>query len=167
MSSPVPPAQQEQPHYKSPMLSGFQSPPPSICMATSSSPEQFINYASPPCYDCQHHTQNVVTSNSIYNYPLNMGQAPLSQIGLGIGSDTALDQYLRSVLRPEAFLAPPQSQAQIDSSFWSNLDPSLPMVNPSSFQDSTIYSPWTSAADSISTTVTAHSLPCTPPPQRQ
>lgn len=161
-SSPVP-IGQLQPFSESPMLPGFQSPPPSAGTITSSNPEQSLLYSSP--YDRQHHDQGGMNSNTLYNYPTSMGQTSISQIGLGIDSETVLEQYLRSVLRPEAFLTPPQSRQQIDTSFWnSSIDPNLPSINTSAFENPTPYSPWTSAPDTMSTTVTAHQLSDTPPP---
>lgn len=163
-ASPPLPIEQSQPFYKSPMLPGFQSPPPSAGTTTSSNADQSMLYSS-PCYDCQHHDQGAMNSNTLYNYPTSMGQTSISQIGLGIHSETVLEQYLRSVLRPEAFLAPHQSQQQIDTSFWnSNIDPDLPSINTSAFENPIPYPAWTSAPDTMSTTVTAHQYSGTPPP---
>ncbi|KAJ5746117.1 hypothetical protein N7520_011299 [Penicillium odoratum] len=67
----------------------------------------------------------------LYNYPQgsNLGFAPQSSPPAPPGLD-AIDQYLRSVLRPEAFLPTIQSQGPTNSSFWnSNIDPSLPQMN--------------------------------------
>ncbi|KAJ5194771.1 uncharacterized protein N7498_008209 [Penicillium cinerascens] len=162
-SSPVP-IGQLQPFSKSPMLPGFQTPPPSAGTTTSSNPEQSLLYSS-PSYDCQHHDQGGMYSNTLYNYPTSMGQTSIPQIGLGIDAETVLEQYLRNVLRPEAFLTPPQSQQQIDTSFWnSNNDSNLPSINTLAFENPIPYPSWTSAPGTMSTTVPAHQLSGTLPP---
>jgi hypothetical protein len=76
-----------------------------------------------------------------------MGRTSISQLGLGIKSEADLDQYLRSVLRPEAFLTPPQPQGLIGDFWNSNIDPNLSAGNSSSLQNPTSYQPWTSAPD--------------------
>jgi len=51
--------------------------------------------------------------------------------GVNPGLEAVIDQYMRSVLRPDAFL-PVHSQDQIGSPFWnSNIDPNLPTMTSS------------------------------------
>lgn len=59
---------------------------------------------------------------------------PLSPLGL----DSVIEQYMRSTLRPEAFITLPQSlsppgllEEPVTSSYWMpNIDPDLPLLDP-------------------------------------
>jgi hypothetical protein len=54
------------------------------------------------------------------------------------GLDSVIEDYMRNMLRPEAFITPQQSlsppeqfQEPINASFWdANIDPNLPPLNP-------------------------------------
>ena len=124
-----------QSYTKSPVIAGFHSPVPSTSSRTPTNADQAVVMCS-NCYNCQNgahasHSQ----SAPLYNYSpsSSMGyfgpQSPPATVNPGL--EAVIDQYMRSVLRPEAFL-PVQSQDQIGSPFWnSNIDPNLPTMSSS------------------------------------
>lgn len=159
------------------MFPSFQSPPTSARTATPSSTEQSMMLSSPECFRCQHRPQAAVNESPLYNYPPGMSHTPVPNVGLGIsppcststvpaGFDTAIDQYLRSVLRPEAFLSPFHAQEQVTPPFWnSSIDPNLSQVNASAFEGPTSYPAWTSTSETMPASVrAAQRLSGTPPP---
>lgn len=118
---------------KSPVLTGYQSPVASVNPGTPSGGDQLMMCSN--CLNCQNRVQDSPTSgNQLYNYPqgsnisLFGSQSSPSALPPGIG---AIDQYLRSILRPEAFLLAVQTQGQMSSAFWNNIDPNLPAMNTS------------------------------------
>ncbi|KAJ5106976.1 Zinc finger C2H2 [Penicillium angulare] len=158
---------------KSPVLAGFQSPVTSTSSRTPSAADQQVLVCS-SCFNCQGgqaHGSPHQSNNPLYNYPpsstMGLFASQSSTTGGPAGLDSVIDQYLRSVLRPEAFL-PTQSQEQLSSSFWgSNIDPNLPSMNSSTFQPPTSY-PWTSGAESMPSHVqTAHQMPQNLPRQER
>lgn len=96
------------------------------------------------CFSCQSGSGPCTNDQPMYSY-CNTGQAALSSAPLispqcaasqmPAGFENIIDQYLRSVLRPDAFLTssqsiPPQSPETISPSYWSpNIDPQLPSLN--------------------------------------
>ncbi|KAJ6108708.1 hypothetical protein N7512_008545 [Penicillium capsulatum] len=110
---------------RSPVLPGFHTPGTSPSAGTTSSVEH-------PAMNWQSQS-----SNQLYNYQAPMSANAVSSVQMlspqsapspmTPAFDAAIDQYLRSVLRPEAFLPAHQSQEAIDGSYWgSNIDPNLP-----------------------------------------
>ncbi|KAJ5897840.1 hypothetical protein N7504_008128 [Penicillium tannophilum] len=135
---------------KSPALTGYQSPVASVNPGTPSGGDQLIMCSN--CLNCQNRVQDSPASvNQLYNYSQgsNMGlfgsQSSTHAPPLGLD---AIDQYLRSILRPEAFLPAVQAQGQMSSPFWNNIDPNLPALNTSNYPQPTSY-PWTSGAESL------------------
>ncbi|KAJ5587303.1 uncharacterized protein N7459_003068 [Penicillium hispanicum] len=151
-ASPVSAAQSATFSAKSPVVPDYHSPVTNPSAGTPSSADQSMIMCS-SCFNCQNQGQNCGNhGNSMYQYPTGMTQpllgSPASAL-LSNGLDTAIDQYLRSVLRPEAFITPPQPQENISSSFWgANIDPHLSQMNPSPFQHPTSY-PWSSSSSSM------------------
>ena len=122
----------------SPVIPGFHSPATNASTGTATSAEPSIM----GCFNCQSHSQPCIQHLPFYQYssgmtPSSVSSVPLlspqsTAVPMMRGFDSAMDQYLRSVLRPEAFITPPQPQENIESSFWgSNIDPNLSQVNPS------------------------------------
>ncbi|KAJ5098389.1 Zinc finger C2H2 [Penicillium argentinense] len=145
---------------RSPVTPAFQTVLPRTEPASTSS-----MVACCHCYNCQSRTGPCVNVQPIYFYP-STPQPPLSSAPLlpsqfatsqgPVAFETSMDQYLRSVLRPEAFLPTPQplssspKQEQPGSAHWASIiDPQLPPLNAMGFQNSTPYSPWTTGADSV------------------
>lgn len=158
------------------MIPRFQSPPTSARTATPSSTEQSMMLSSSECFCCQHRTQAAVNESPLYNYPSGMSHTPVTNMGLGIsppcststvpaGFHTAIDQHLRSVLRPEAFLSPFPAQEQVTPAFWnSSVGANLSQVNASAFDGPTSYPAWTSAPETMPNSVrAAQQLSGTPP----
>ncbi|KAJ5803000.1 uncharacterized protein N7503_005450 [Penicillium pulvis] len=146
---------------KSPALTGYQSPVASVNAGTPSGGDQLMMCSN--CLNCQNRVQDSPTSgNQLYNYSQGSSMAlfgsqsspPAPPLGLD-----AIDQYLRSVLRPEAFLPPVQAQGQVSSPFWNNIDPNLPALNTSSYPQHTSY-PWTPGTESLpSQNQASHQVP--------
>ncbi|KAJ5973366.1 hypothetical protein N7481_010576 [Penicillium waksmanii] len=96
------------------------------------------------CFSCQSGSGPCTNNQPMYSYS-NTSQEPLSSAPLispqcvtsqmPAGFETIIDQYMRSVLRPDAFLAssqsiPPQSSGTISPSYWSpSIDPQLPPLH--------------------------------------
>lgn len=96
------------------------------------------------CFNCQSRAGPCTNAQPIYSYP-NANQAPLSSAPLlpahcapsqiPAGFETIIEQYLRSVLKPESFLSSPQSVSSqlpetASSTYWTpNTDPQLPPLN--------------------------------------
>lgn len=91
------------------------------------------------CMNCHHQSQSCTGGHPLYHYSNPMNPSAVSGMPMlspqstpSPGFDSAVDQYLRSVLRPEAFLSSHQPQETINTSFWaSHIDPNLPPMNPS------------------------------------
>ena len=118
---------------KSPVLTGYRSPVASVNPGTPSGGDQIMMCSN--CLNCQNRLQGSPASgNQLFNYSQGSN---MSLFGSQSSSSTpppgldAIDQYLRSILRPEAFLPAAQEQGQISSSFWSNIDPNLSAMNTS------------------------------------
>ncbi|KAJ6102522.1 hypothetical protein N7486_004949 [Penicillium sp. IBT 16267x] len=145
----------------SPALTGYQSPVASVNPGTPSGGDQSLMCSN--CLNCQNRVQGSPSSgNQLYNYSqgssMSIFNSHSSSSAPPPGLD-AIDQYLRSVLRPEAFLPAVPPQGQISSSFWNSIDPNLPAMNTSSYQQPTSY-PWTSGAESLPPHVqTSHQVP--------
>lgn len=114
------------------------------------------------------------------NYPSSMGQVPLTGTGLGLSTqptpleipsaelDAYIDRYMRSVLRPEAFLAPSEPQEQSQTSFWpSNLHPGAGEIHPSTFQNLTSYPMWPSVPTTVPSGVPNTQQPSAGPPHTE
>ncbi|KAJ6005836.1 hypothetical protein N7451_003780 [Penicillium sp. IBT 35674x] len=146
---------------KSPALAGYQSPVASVNPGTPSGGDQLTMCSN--CLNCQNRVQDSPASgDQLYNYPqgTNMGlfgsQSLPSAPPAGLD---AIDQYLRSILRPEAFLPAVQAQGQMSSPCWNNIDPNLPALDISSYPQPTSY-PWMSGAESLSSQIqTSHQVP--------
>ncbi|KAJ5159953.1 uncharacterized protein N7482_006957 [Penicillium canariense] len=131
------------------------------------------------CFNCQNSQLCEDQSAYINSYINGMDHSPESSVSSASGLlathsshpsfvqpgiDSVIEQYMRSILRPEAFITPPQSlspplQAQepMDSSFWdSNIDPNLPSLNPGVFNNPAPYSEWSTANDNLSPSVQTH-----------
>ncbi|KAJ5568574.1 hypothetical protein N7450_011060 [Penicillium hetheringtonii] len=118
--------------------SPFEIPPTSA--KVESALESSLENVSPPCsncFDCQYRGEPQTGSPSIYSYPVSHStpisnppplptQYPTPQIPAEF--DTIIEQYLRRVLKPEAFISPPesflsQSPETASSSYWTpNID---------------------------------------------
>lgn len=126
-----------QAYSKSPTIGGFHSPVPSTSSRAPSTADQQVVVCS-SCFNCQEqsHGSPSQSTGSLYNYPptsttMGLFGTQSATAGGPAGLDSVIDQYLRSVLRPEAFL-PVQSQEPLSSSFWtSNIDPNLPSISTS------------------------------------
>lgn len=72
-----------------------------------------------------------------------MSHSPVPTVAMGMtadhtasnvstaGPETDIDQYLRNVLRPGAFLTPPQRQEHFHTSLWNGqIDSNLPQISP-------------------------------------
>ncbi|KAJ5939224.1 hypothetical protein N7466_002358 [Penicillium verhagenii] len=144
-------------------LTGYQSPVASVNPGTPNAGDQLMNMCS-HCINCQprlHGTHN--NGNQLYSYSpgsgLGLFSSQSSQSGPPPGFE-AIDQYLRSVLRPEAFQPLSNPQEQMNSSFWPpNIDPNLSQMNTSNFQHPTSYT-WTSGTESLPCHIQpSHQLP--------
>lgn len=105
------------------------------------------------CFNCQNNQLCDGQSSYFNSYITGINHSPVSSVSSATGLrethsphmpfvpsglDSVIEQYMRSILRPEAFITPPQSmspplQAQdsMGSSFWdSHIDPNLPSLNP-------------------------------------
>lgn len=105
------------------------------------------------CFQCQNDQQCQNQSTYFNNYPAEMNRMPFSAISSASGLlathapnapfpppeiEPVIAQYMRSMLRREAFITPPQSlsppgppQEQVTSSYWTaNIDPHLPPLDP-------------------------------------
>ncbi|KAJ6036890.1 hypothetical protein N7540_001169 [Penicillium herquei] len=145
---------------RSPVLAGFQSP--------VASPNSKLPAAEHPvmicsnCFNCQNQANASPGQGPSLYYPASpsmnlFGSQPPSSGGHA-GLEAMIDQYMRSVLRPDAFL-PVHPQEQLNPPFWtSNIDPNLPSMNSSSFQSPPHY-PWATEAESLPQVQTAHGMP--------
>ena len=95
------------------------------------------------CFGCQNQTQTASDSDApLFSYQTGESNSANSNSSLfpdessasqlPSGLENAIDNYMRSVLRPEAFLTPGQPESHTSSPFWnSNIDPSLPPIGSS------------------------------------
>ncbi|KAJ5636222.1 uncharacterized protein N7484_009535 [Penicillium longicatenatum] len=125
--------QQSQLYSKSPLLTGYQSPAASVNSGTPHAGDQSLMMCS-NCLNCHNRVQGSAASGTqLFNYSQSSN---MSLFGSQASSSSppgldAIDQYLRSILRPEAFLPAVQTSGQMNSSFWNNIDPNLPAMNTS------------------------------------
>ncbi|KAJ5697699.1 hypothetical protein N7488_011383 [Penicillium malachiteum] len=146
-------------YSKSPVLASFHSPVASASPKVLAT-EQPVMICS-NCFNCQNQANASPGQGPPLYYPggssMNLfgsQSAPGGQAGL----EAIIDQYMRSVLRPDAFL-PVHSQEQLNPPFWaSNIDPNLPTMNSSSFQSPPHY-PWSTEAESLPQVQAAHGMP--------
>jgi len=121
-------------------LASSPSEIPPASTKVESALESSLENASPPCsncFDCQYRGESHTGSPSIYSHPISHStpisnaplvptQYPAPQIPAEF--DTIIEQYLRRVLKPEAFISPPesylsQSPETASSSYWTpNID---------------------------------------------
>ncbi|KAJ5527189.1 hypothetical protein N7513_011348 [Penicillium frequentans] len=160
-SSTVSARQSQRYSAKSPAVTGYQSPVASVNAGTPRGGDQLMMCSN--CLNCQNRVQDSPASgNQLYNYSQGSNMALFgsqsSPPAPPLGLDT-IDQYLRSILRPEAFIPAIQAQGQVSSPFWNNIDPNLPALNTSSYPHPTSY-PWTSGTESLpSQNQTSHQVP--------
>lgn len=181
-SSPVPgPSTSHSIPSRSPVPTAFQRPSVSPNIAESD-PEHPA--AAAGHYWTSQHEHEYPSGGYSYNFPPGIGQDSLASTGLGLSTqqatlaapsaelDAYIDRYMRSVLKPEAFLAPPappappDPQGQLQPSFWpgSFNEPSS-QIYPSTFQNPTSYPMWTSAPETGPSNIpNPQQLPVAPPP---
>lgn len=130
--------------HSNPTSSPFEIPPQSpgvestIDSTLESTQSQSITSSEIPltnctnCFDCQHHDGSYTGSPSLYSHPISHStpisntplfptQDPAPQIPAGF--ETIIEEYLRRVLKPEAFLSSPelfpsQPNQTASSSYW-------------------------------------------------
>ncbi|CAI7627106.1 unnamed protein product [Penicillium pancosmium] len=131
----------------------FQSIEENIQVEPKSTPESSLAACS-NCFGCQSGSGPCTNDQPMYSYS-NTAQEALSSAPLispqcvtselPAGFETMIDQYMHSVLRPDAFLAysqsiPPQSSGTLSPSYWlPNIDPQLPPLHSMVFENSTSY----------------------------
>lgn len=128
---------------RTPVMSAFQNIPGSPQIESTNTPGHAVVSCS-NCFNCQNNAGPCTNDQPIYSYSspeqMPLTSAPLLSLEcmapqIPTGFDTIIDQYMRSVLRPEAFVSSPQSipsqsPGPMSPPYWStNIDPQLPPLH--------------------------------------
>lgn len=121
-----------------PVMPGYHSPTSETSMGTPQQQEKPMI----GCFSCPSHRNGTYDSDvPLFGYTSGMANNTNSHGSLfpndsstqmPSGLESVIENYMRSILRPEAFLTSLEPEEQAGTPFWnSNIDPSLPQIGPS------------------------------------